>query len=415
MRLTKTVMNKITQPASGQAFYRDDQLKGFALRITASGVRSFIVEKRVDGKVKRMTLGRYPDLTVEQARREAQKLLGKIATGIDPVAEKKEKLTKKLTLQNAFDDYLSARKNLKSNTIKDYRQVLNEVVPDWLNKPLLSISKDKISKRHTEHGEKRSQARANYAMRLLRAIFNFSQGEYEDAKGCSIILENPVKRLSHTRAWYRVDRRQTVIKSHELIDWYEGLKKLTSERNVQQAEMMKDYFLLILLTGLRRREAASLKWSAIDFKAKTLTVSDTKNHLIHVLPLSDFLLELFKRRKEYVISDFVFPSNSQSGYLTDPKKAMLKMRALSGIHFTLHDLRRTFITIAESLDIPVYALKRLLNHKMKNDVTAGYVIIDVERLRKPMQMITDYLLRAMGVKINNEIACLKQSGVEIIS
>ena len=70
----------------------------------------------------------------------------------------------------------------------------------------------------------------------------------------------------------------------------------------------------------------------------------------------------------------------------------------TGITFTLHDLRRTFITVAESLDIPAYALKRLLNHKMSNDVTAGYIITDVERLRIPMQRITDYMLRTANVK-----------------
>jgi integrase len=59
--------------------------------------------------------------------------------------------------------------------------------------------------------------------------------------------------------------------------------------------------------------------------------------------------------------------------------------------FTLHDLHRTFITIAESLDIPAYALKRLLNHKDPNDVTAGYIVSDVNRLREPMQRITDFI------------------------
>lgn len=63
----------------------------------------------------------------------------------------------------------------------------------------------------------------------------------------------------------------------------------------------------------------------------------------------------------------------------------------------MHELRRTFITIAESLDIPAYVLKRLMNHKMSNDVTAGYIIVDVERLRKPMQLITDYILKCMEV------------------
>ena len=73
------------------------------------------------------------------------------------------------------------------------------------------------------------------------------------------------------------------------------------------------------------------------------------------------------------------------------------------VSFSTHDLRRTFITIAESLDISVYSLKRLLNHKMTNDVTAGYIITDVERLRAPMQRITDYILKCIGEKQSNII------------
>ena len=89
MRLTKSNVDKIEPPKDrDQAFYRDDQLKGFAVRVTASGIKSFVVEKLINHKVRRITLGRYGELTVEQARKEAQKLLGKIATGADPIAEK---------------------------------------------------------------------------------------------------------------------------------------------------------------------------------------------------------------------------------------------------------------------------------------------------------------------------------------
>ena len=75
---------------------------------------------------------------------------------------------------------------------------------------------------------------------------------------------------------------------------------------------------------------------------------------------------------------------------------MVHVTKASGIHFTVHDLRRTFITIAEGLDILAYALKRLMNHKINGDITAGYILTDVERLRKPMQQITDYFLKCMG-------------------
>ncbi|WP_223800052.1 hypothetical protein [Legionella longbeachae] len=71
---------------------------------------------------------------------------------------------------------------------------------------------------------------------------------------------------------------------------------------------------------------------------------------------------------------------------------MNKVVALSGVLFTLHNLRRTFATIADSIDLPAYALKRLLNHKMINDVIAGYIMKDVERLREPMHQVTNLYL-----------------------
>jgi integrase len=78
--------------------------------------------------------------------------------------------------------------------------------------------------------------------------------------------------------------------------------------------------------------------------------------------------------------------------MNDPKKQVAKVRKISKVYFNIHDLRRTFITIAESLDTPAYALKQLINHKDARDVTAGYIIMDIERLRKPMNEISNYIL-----------------------
>jgi integrase len=248
-----------------------------------------------------------------------------------------------------------------------------------------------VAKRHRDLGE-RSQARANIAMRVLRALFNFAAGEYEDENGQSLILENPVNRLSHTRAWYRVDRRKSVIKAHDLAKWYHALLSVKKDNEGYQHSTICDYLLVILLTGLRRTEAMQLKWENIDFDARSLTVMDTKNHENHELPLSDHLYDLLKNRHEEAYSPYVFPGDGKRGHIIEPRKTMNKITECCGVTFTLHDLRRTFITIAESLDIPAYALKRLLNHKMNQDVTAGYIISDIERLRRPMQMVTDYLM-----------------------
>lgn len=113
-------------------------------------------------------------------------------------------------------------------------------------------------------------------------------------------------------------------------------------------------------------------------------------------------------RKAKATTPYVFANELGKGGLTDPKKQIRNVVNESGVSFTVHDLRRTFITNAESLDISAYSLKRLLNHKMTNDVTAGYIITDVERLRAPMQKITDYILSCIGLKEKATIIQLNQ-------
>lgn len=151
-------------------------------------------------------------------------------------------------------------------------------------------------------------------------------------------------------------------------------------------------------TGLRREEAARMTWNNVDLKARTLKVTDTKNHQDHTLPLSDFLFNLLQQRKNNAINEYVFQRANGTGYISEQRKQIIKIIKESGIRFTIHDLRRTFVTIAESLDTSAYAVKRLVNHKMSNDITAGYIVTDVKRLRQPMQKITDYILKCAGYK-----------------
>ena len=216
-------------------------------------------------------------------------------------------------------------------------------------------------------------------------MLNFA-AEYRDAQGLSIIPDNPVRRLSAKKIWNRIERRQNVIKPHELKTWLQAVQQLENTT-------LRDYLLLVLFTGLRREEAAKLEWSRIDLHARTLTVLDTKNRQPHVLPLSNFLFDLLSARKAEQSSTYVFAGSGAGGYIVEPRKQMAKVTAQTGIAFTVHDLRRTFITIAEGLDIPAYALKRLVNHKISHDVTGGYVIADAERLREPMQKVTDFILK----------------------
>jgi integrase len=395
-KLTKTFVENLPNPDSGQVFYRDSELKGFALRVGKTS-KVYVAESKIAGKTIRVTIGKHGVFTTEEARSEAKAILGQVARHINPNDELRAKRARSVTCAQVQEDYLKARKNLKPTTIKDYRRIFNTYLGDWANKPLSEITKDMVERHHRKIGE-RSPAQANLAFRYFRALVNFAMAQYEDSNGESIIRDNPVRRLSQTRAWYRISRRQTLIKHYDLAPWYQAVMNLTNTTIAPNREVIRDFLLLVLMTGLRRSEAAGLTWNRVDLKNRTITIKDTKNREDHILPITDYLFSMLSNRKAQAVNQFVFPNETGIGGLVDPKKQIRNVVKESGVEFTVHDLRRTFITIAESLDIPAYALKRLLNHKMNNDVTAGYIIADVERLREPMQKITDYILRCVGEK-----------------
>ncbi len=396
MRLTKTAIAELPAPATGQAFYRSDSLKGLAVRITAAGTKSFVLEKLVGKKVRRITLGRCNEISVDHAEKLAQKLLGQIADGLDPVAEKKRKDAAAITLDEVYEDY-SGHRALKSRTTGDYKRIIEIAFADWRQKPLASITREVVARRFAKLRDEHGPAWANLCMRLLRALFNFAAGKYADDSGRSPFPSNPVKVLSETRAWAKVSRRRTLIQAHELATWYRAVAGLSSTT-------ARDYFLLLLFTGLRRREASGLRWANVDLTGRTLTIQNTKNGAPHTLPLSNFVHKILVARQAAAEGEFVFPGEGASGHLEEPKKAARAVANASGVDFSLHDLRRTFITVAESLDIPAYALKRLLNHADGADVTAGYIVMSVERLRAPMERIAAYLTHAMGIETTEVVS-----------
>ncbi len=162
-----------------------------------------------------------------------------------------------------------------------------------------------------------------------------------------------------------------------------------------QNTVHRDYILLVLFTGLRRTEAATLRWDDVDLRERIirLPAMRTKAGRKLDLPMSDYLYNLLvARRAEGMDGPYVFPARTRSGektHLQEPRFALDEVAKVTGINVTIHDLRRTFVTVAESCDIPVFALKGLVNHSMGTDVTAGYVVAGPERLRAPMQRVTD--------------------------
>lgn len=400
-------LDSLPLPEKGKRkIYYDDEVKGLALRITELGTKTFLTIKRVSGKKVFTTLGHYPAMTIGQARVKARSTLNMISEGVNPNLHKSsgsEKLT--ITLQKVFDDYIRSRgTNLQESTIKGYKSIVKSYLLDWANKPISEITRDMVEQRHRNitygiGGYVESPSRANTCMRVIRALFNYAMGQYEDSKGEPIFHHNPVARISHNKAWNRESVRQGIVKNYDLKKWYEGVMTLPehdkNKKKSNSSEVARDLFIFILFSGLRRTEALTLKWEDIDFKYDSFTIEDTKNHEAHSLPLTSVLLEVLDRRKSDTDNPYVFEGDKPNSHLTPPKKQIEKARELAGVHFTCHDLRRTFETTAESLSLPPYTLKKLINHKDSRDVTGRYIIIQMERLREPMKQITNELLSHM--------------------
>lgn len=405
IRFTKPVIESLPAAESGKRdYYEDPRLNSLRLRlsVTDKGAKSWVVQRRVNGRVLRYTLGRFPDLVPEAAIREAEKLGGKIAIGEAPHQERATKEAQTLTLTDALDLMLKVR-SLKPGTATTYRNLVKNALEPWATRPLASITPEQVADRHAKLTVESGGPYANSAMRTFRSIWNFAATQYEDERGLSLLPPNPVARLSRAKAWVRVARRKTYIERDQLAAWFKATQALREEPYGSSAQTVGDYLLVLILTGLRRTEAASLKWTDINLESRYLRLRDTKNHDEHLLPLSDFVTQLFKQRHTNAVkagneSPYVFPAQTASGYLCEPRAHVERVIRESGVQFMLHDLRRTFSTVAEGLDLSHYALKRLLNHRMAGDVTAGYIANNVERLRAPMQQITDTFLTAAKLR-----------------
>ena len=164
----------------------------------------------------------------------------------------------------------------------------------------------------------------------------------------------------------------------------------------------RDYLLLILFTGLRRSEAAGLTWDDVDFAARIIRVkaSATKSKRKLDLPMSSFVLALLEARRKIGDTNWIFPAVSESGHISEPKYPLDLIRAETGIEVSVHDLRRTFITTADSINMNAYAMKALVNHVIDDngDVTAGYIQMTTDRLREPAQQVCDRLMEWCGIK-----------------
>jgi len=365
----------------------DTDVTGLAIRVSPAGRGVYYLTRKIDGRLVRARIAPVTGISHTEARTEAKKLAATMTlTGRSPNAAKRERRRRDVTLGEAYADYIDGR-GVKAGTLENYERYMRLYLDRWVRTPLAEIGRDDV-RRHYARTCKTSESSATGAMRLLRAIYTYADGEYKDTEGERIRLDNPVKELSRKKLWKKPRARTARLRQADFAPWFAALDEIEPTP--------RDYLKLVLFTGLRRREATALEWKRVDLDAAipTATVLDTKNGDPLTIPLTSAAVELLRARRAYAPrARFVFAAKSKSGHIEEPKGAVARVRALSGIDASPHALRRTFVSIAESIDVGPYTIKRLVNHKSGDDVTeAHYVDIELPRLLAASQRITDTML-----------------------
>lgn len=394
VKLTDTFIKKLT-PSDKTAFYWDSDLKGFGLTVTRTGIKTFIIQGRVNGRERRVKLERHGVYTAEQARKKARVKLGQMADGIDPVTEKRRKKALGVTLEEVVEDYIENKRPkgvpLKASTVRDIKRHLNTNFKPWKKKPLVNITRDMIERRYKQHC-KTSTSQAGQSMAYLRAIFQYAIDGHKDEEGRSLITHNPVDVLKDKQMLVTSEPKKGCVPLDKIGEWWSAVQGMRNDPELEYASnTASDLVAVITLTGLRLGEANSMKWSQLNLDECSLKLHDTKNRTDVTLPLSDLVVEIIKSRRGNR-SDYVFPARYGKGHLKDCRVQREQLTKNTGVTFTNHDLRRTFSSVAGAVNVELWRTKALMNHKQRQDVTLHHYkdLSDVRFLKSEIDRIADY-------------------------
>ena len=283
---------------------------------------------------------------------------GQLRRGINPndadrqrqAAERQKRKANDLadiTLGQAFEKYIQI-KPLRASTLAGYRVSIERDFAKWKDKPLREITGAMAVTRHAEL-VKESKHTATRGMRVLRAVHKFATDFWGDDDNELPFGRCPVDKVNRVqRQWSRAEARTNKLRVDDLAPWFAAVRRLPEDQHSGDGARMGLYLELVLLTGLRRREAGFMRWRDVDFRRGTLTVRQTKNHTDHTLPLSKRVREILLERKrvgeeedrerrkteeDFKPNEYVFGS-------AEVRWQLLRIERETGIHVTPHDLRR---------------------------------------------------------------------------
>lgn len=332
----------------------DAKIPGFGLRVAPTGLKVFILVYRHKGKQRRLALGRYPFISLADARSKAIAAIKDLNDGIDPAGdpEAEEAEAKRLeayTFDKAVDAFvrLHCQRYNREVTARDTERILKtRFVSRWAKRDIREITRTDILKVLDDTVEAGLPSAANHALSAIRKFFNWcvERGMLE-VSPCQ-----GVKKPANNNS------RERVLDAAELAAVWKGAELV----GYPFGPIVK----LLILTAQRRNEVANMQWSQIDFEACTWTLPSelTKNKRQHVVPLSPGAAKLLTTLPRFT-TDFVFPARGENPAFAHFSRGKLKLDALSDVaEWTLHDLRRTAATHMAQLGTPPHVIERLLNH-----------------------------------------------------
>jgi integrase len=406
MKLTKKVVEGLPLPDSGQRFVWDDDVKGFGIRLTPT-TRAYIVQGRVSGVNRRVTLGLLGVITLQEARKKATHELSSMLAGVDPVVEKKRAEAFSLTLRELAEKYIKDHRDLKPSSRADIEKHINTSFTDWAERPAVDITRERVAVRFRELSE-RSAAQANQAFRILRALLNYARAAYRPGDE-PLLVENPVHILSDMKVWNRVPSRSGRIPTDKIGGAWNAIQDLRRAPDATRiAQTLADAVAFLLLTGARWSEMAGLTWDQVNLEEGWWYVPDPKNRIPITFPLSPVAMEILAGRPR--VSKYVFPSRSksESGYdkhIHEARGVLEKVSRAAGCRLIPHDLRRTFRAIAGECGIEFWKTKLLMGHKLSGDVTIAHYTetSDLRYLAQEVNTIADWIIRQAAIAASKNV------------
>jgi len=348
VKLTDTAIRTIASPPSGNRITYDTQVKGFGVRVTTAGTKSFVLNYRADGIERRITIGSFPDWTVAAAREQAKSLKRRIDVGTDPMGDRHAE-REAPTIATLAERYLAEHATRKrERSAKEDASLLRQLILPKLGKlRVAAVRRTDIEAFHREVS-KATPVRANRALSLLTKMFNL-------AIGWEMRTDNPCKGIERNPE----DKRERYLAPSELERL---MASLSAHPNQTSANVVR----LLLLTGARRGEVLGATWDQFDLETGVWTkpAATTKQKKVHRIPLSAPARQLLAEMLAKADGPALFPGRRGNEQQTDLKRfwaSVCKAAALEGVR--VHDLRHSYASYLASAGLSLPVIGALLGHR----------------------------------------------------